>query len=211
MFHATTITYLTGLVFNLVLVLCMGPSPEALAGSPTGQPVAQLFLNALGRGPAVFFTLAGFAVMNLVAVSGLQSGSRTIFALARDDLLPLSRVWRRIARRSGTPIAAVWGYAVLEVVVALLGLVSSPAVAAVFNVCAVALNVSYLLPIVCKLVYSGRFERGPWHLGRWSVVANTVAVGWNVLMSVVFLLPTRMPVTSENVSFLLVWLGWVGN
>ncbi len=210
MFHATTITYITGLAFNLVLVLCMGPSPQALAGSQTGQPVAQLFLNVLGRGPAVFFTLAGFAVMNLVAIPGLQSGSRTVFALARDDLLPLSGVWRRIARRSGTPIAAVWGYAVLEVVVALLGLVSSPAVAAVFNVCTVALNVSYLLPIGCKLVYPGRFERGPWHLGRWSVVANGVAVGWNVLMSVVFLLPTRMPVTGENVSHLWFgcWWGW---
>jgi hypothetical protein len=31
---------------------------------------------------------------------------------------------------------------------------------------------------------------------------NVVAVGWNVFMAVVFFLPTRVPVTSENVSLL---------
>lgn len=184
----------------------MGPDPAALARTRSGQPVAQLFFNALGRAPAVFFTLAGFAVMNLVAVPGLQSGSRTIFAFARDDLVPLSRVWRRISPRSRTPVAAVWLYAALEIVVNLLGLASETAIGAVFNVCTVALNVSYLLPIVCKLAY-GRFERGPWHLGRWSVAMNVVAVVWNVFVSVVFFLPTRMPVTRENVSFgsFLLW------
>ncbi|KAK4156625.1 amino acid/polyamine transporter I [Chaetomidium leptoderma] len=197
--NATTFTYAIGFVFNLVLVICMG-NPLELVDSPSGQPVAQLFFNVMGRAPAIFFTLAGFAVMNLVAIPGLQSGSRTIFAFARDDLMPLSRVWRRISPRSHTPVAAVWLYAALVVVVNLLGLVSATAISAVFNVCTVALNVSYLLPIVCKLVY-GRFERGPWHLGRWSVAANVVAVGWNVFVSVVFFLPTRMPVTSENMNY----------
>jgi amino acid transporter len=187
----------------------MGPDPGALARTRSGQPVAQLFFNALGRGPAVFFTLAGFAVMNLVAIPGLQSGSRTIFAFARDDLLPLSRVWRRISPRSSTPVAAVWLYAALEIVVNLLGLASETAIGAVFNVCTVALNVSYLLPIVCKLVY-GRFEKGPWHLGRWSVAMNVVAVVWNVFVSVVFFLPTRMPVTRENVSSALFGFGLEG-
>lgn len=173
--------------------------PLSLISSPSGQPVAQLFYNALGRAPAVFFTLAGFAVMNLVAIPGLQGGSRTIYAFARDDLVPLSRVWRRISPRSQTPVAAVWLYAGLGVAVNLLGLVSHTAISAVFNVCTVALNLSYMLPIVCKMVY-GRFERGPWHLGRWGFVVNLVAVVWNVFMSVVFFLPTNMPVTSENVS-----------
>lgn len=172
--------------------------PVSLVNSPTGQPVAQLFYNALGRAPAVFFTLAGFAVMNLVAIPGLQGGSRMIYAFSRDDLIPLSRFWLRISPRSQTPVAAVWLYAGLGVAVNLLGLVSHTAISAVFNVCTVALNLSYMLPIICKMSY-GRFERGPWHLGRWSFVVNLVAVVWNLFMSVVFFLPTNMPVTSENV------------
>ncbi|KAK4236314.1 amino acid/polyamine transporter I [Achaetomium macrosporum] len=197
--NATTFTFLTGLLFNLVLVLCMG-DPVSLLHTPSGQAVSQLFYNAAGPVPALFFTLAGFAVMNLVAIPGLQSGSRTIYAFARDDLIPLSHVWRRISRRSRTPVGAVWLYAALEITVNLLGLASETAISAVFNICTAALNVSYMLPIVCKLVY-GRFERGPWHLGRWSFVANVVAVGWNMFVSVIFFLPTKVPVTRENMNY----------
>ncbi|KAJ4297399.1 polyamine transporter tpo5 [Collariella sp. IMI 366227] len=199
---ATTFTYLIGFAFNLVLVLCMG-DPLELARSRSGQPVAQLFFDTMGRAPAIFFTLSGFAVMNLVAIPGLQSGSRTIFAFARDDLVPLSHIWRRISPRSHTPVAAVWLYGALEITVNLLGLASDTAISAVFNVCTVALNVSYLLPIVCKLAY-GRFERGPWHLGRWSFAANVLAVVWNVFVSVIFFFPTRLPVTRENMNYAVV-------
>ncbi|KAL2021350.1 hypothetical protein VTK56DRAFT_7215 [Thermocarpiscus australiensis] len=199
---ASTSTYVIGFLFNLVLVLCMG-DPRELVASASGQPVAQLFFNAMGRAPAIFFTLSGFAVMNLVSITGLQSGSRAVFALARDDLVPLSRVWRRISRRSRTPVAAVWMYAALEITVNLLGLASGEAIGAVFNVCTVALNVTYLMPIVCKMVY-GRFERGPWHLGRWSMLANGVAVAWNVFMAAIFFLPTKLPVTRENMNYAIV-------
>lgn len=177
-----------------------GSTPASLLASPTGQPVAQLFANTLGRAPAVFFTLAGFAVMNLCSIPGIQGGSRTIFAYARDDLLPWSSVWRKLDACSGTPVAAVWLFVVLSVAVNVLGLIGEEAaVAAVFNICTVALNLSYLLPIVCKMAY-GRFERGPWHLGRWSWAMNAVAVGWNVFVSVIFFLPTKLPVTNKNVS-----------
>ncbi|KAK4144850.1 amino acid/polyamine transporter I [Dichotomopilus funicola] len=202
---ATTFTYFVGLLFNLVLVVCMtaatGSTPSALLQSPTGQPVAQLFANTLGRAPAVFFTLAGFGVMNLCSIPGIQGGSRTIFAYGRDDLLPWSGVWRRLDTRSGTPVAAVWLFVALSVAVNFLGLIGEEAaVAAVFNICTVALNLSYVLPIVCKLMY-GRFERGPWHLGRWSLPMNIVAVGWNVFVSVIFFLPTKLPVTNENMNY----------
>ncbi|KAK0730983.1 amino acid permease 2 [Lasiosphaeris hirsuta] len=200
--NATTFTYFIGFIFNLVLVLCMG-NPLDLVNSPSGQPVAQLFFNAMGRGPAIFFTLCGFFVMNLVAIPGIQSGSRTIFALARDDLLPFSNVWRRISKRSQTPIAAVWIYAALEIAVNLLGLASDTAISAVFNVCTVALNLSYVIPIVCKMMY-GRFERGPWHLGRWSTAVNAVAVVWNGFMTVIFFFPTKLPVTPENMNYAII-------
>ncbi|VBB71990.1 Putative amino-acid permease [Podospora comata] len=200
--NATTFTYIIGFLFNLVLVICMG-DPLELVQSPSGQPVAQLFFNAMGRTPAILFTLCGFAVMNLVAIPGIQAGSRTIFAFARDDLLPFSHHWRRVSKRSQTPIAAVWLYAALEIIVNLLGLMSDTAISAVFNVCTVALNISYLVPIICKMLYR-RFEKGPWNLGRWSFVMNVVAVGWNTFMAVIFFFPTRLPVAAENMNYAIV-------
>ncbi|KAL2154555.1 hypothetical protein VTH82DRAFT_3231 [Thermothelomyces myriococcoides] len=213
---AACFSYVIGLLFNLVLVICMGDDPAALLRFPSPlspllqssdaqqqqqqQPVALLYLRALGPAPAVFFTLAGFAVMNLVAVSGLQAGSRAVFALARDDLVPMSKVLRRVSARTQAPMTAVWAYATGVISVNLLGLASHAAVAAVFGVCAAATNATYILAIVCKLAY-GRFERGPWHLGRWSVPVNLVAVAWNAFISVIFFLPTELPVTRENMNY----------
>ncbi|KAL2161694.1 hypothetical protein VTH06DRAFT_8256 [Thermothelomyces fergusii] len=212
---STSFNYVIGILLNLVLVICMGDGPASLLGFPPSslsssppvrrsdaqeQPVALLYLRALGPAPAVFFTLAGFVVMTMSGVSSLQGGSRAVFALARDDLVPFSGVLRRVTARARTPLAATWAYAAAVVTVNLLGLASHAAVAAVFGVCTAAFNTTYIMTIVCRMAY-GRFERGPWHLGRWSVPVGLVAVGWNAFISVIFFFPTELPVTKENMNY----------
>ncbi|KAH8890418.1 amino acid transporter [Thozetella sp. PMI_491] len=196
---ASTFTYIVGLIFNIILIFCMGDI-NSLLHTPLGQPVAQLFLNSMGLPLAIFFTLGGFVIMNLAAIAGLQASSRTVFSYARDDLIPLSRVWRRISRRSTTPLAAVWVMAGLIIFVNLVSLVSQTAINAIFNVCTIAYNLSSLVPLVCKILY-GKFQPGPFHLGRWSLPLNIWAVAWNLFMTVVFLLPTELPATAENMNY----------
>src|SRR5689334_9295838 len=111
----------------------------------------------MGPGPAVFFCVTGFFVMNFVCIPSIHAGSRTVWAFARDEMIPLSRVWYRIHAVTDTPIYSVWLYASLCILVNLIGLGSHILIAAIFNVCAIALNWSYCIPIVCKLLY-GRFE-----------------------------------------------------
>ncbi|KAB5585405.1 hypothetical protein GE09DRAFT_1048531 [Coniochaeta sp. 2T2.1] len=94
----------------------------------------------------------------------------------------------------------LWTYASLCVLINLIGLASQVAIGAVFNVCAVALSLSYVVPIVCKLV-SGKFERGPWHLCVWSLPVNVWACGWNILMSAISLLPIELPVIAGNMNY----------
>jgi amino acid transporter len=154
----------------------------------------------MGPGAAVFFTVVGFLIMNFVCIPSIQAGSRTVWAFARDEMLPASYVWYRIWKRTDTPVLAVWLYSVLCILVNLIGLGSYITIAAVFNICPIALNWSYCIPIICKLLY-GRFERGPWHLGPASVFVNVWACVWNTFMSVIFLFPTVRPVAPDNVRF----------
>lgn len=195
---ASVFTYVAGFLYNIALAFCMG-DPQELLHSPTGLPVSQIFYNVMGPGPAVFFTVTAFFVMNFVCIPSVHAGSRTLWAFSRDDMVPLSRFWYRIDKRTDTPLYAVWLYVSLCILINLVGLGSPILIAAVFNICAIALNLSYCIPIVCKLAY-GRFERGPWHLGKFSVAINVWAVAWNGFLSVLFLLPTLRPVTPENVS-----------
>jgi amino acid transporter len=153
----------------------------------------------MGAGPAVFFTVTAFFVMNFVCIPSVHAGSRTLWAFSRDDMVPFSRYWHRVHKRTDTPLHAVWLYTLLCIAINLVGLGSPILIAAVFNVCAIALNWSYCIPILCKMAF-GKFERGPWHLGRFSTAINAWAVAWNAFLSVLFVLPIIRPVTPENVS-----------
>ena len=153
----------------------------------------------MGKGGAIFFAVAAFLIMNFVCITALQAGSRTIWAFARDELLPGSRIWYKIWRKTDTPVLAVWLYTVICILINLIGLGSYITIAAIFNLCAIALDWSYCIPIICKLCFS-KFQRGPWHLGKASVFVNIWACCWTSFVSVIFLFPTVMPVAADNVS-----------
>lgn len=70
-----------------------------------------------------------------------------------------------------------------------------------FNLAAIALDWSYVIPIFCKLVH-GQFEPGPWHLGKASFFVNIWACIWTMFVTIIFLMPTVRPVTALNVSCL---------
>ena len=194
---ALTFTYVVGWLFNIVLAFCMGEPTEILV-SPIAQPVAQIFFNVMGKRPAIFFTVAAFVVMNFVCITALQAGSRTIWAFSRDEMIPGYKLWYKIWRRTDTPVLAVWLYTLICILINLIGLGSYVTIAAIFNTCAIALDWSYCIPILCKLFF-GRFRRGPWHLGRASVFVNVWACIWTAFVSVIFLFPTFMPVAADTV------------
>ncbi|KAH8879999.1 amino acid permease [Thozetella sp. PMI_491] len=201
---ALTFTYVAGWLYNIVLVFCMG-DPAELISSPIGQPVVQIFYNVMGPGPAIFFAVMAFMVMNFVCITALQAGSRTIWAFSRDQMLPGSRLWYRVWKRTSTPVVAVWFYVFLCVAINLIALGSYITVLAIFNVCAIALDWSYCIPIICKLAFN-RFEPGPWTLGKASVFINVYACIWTAFVSVIFLFPTVMPVEADNMNYAVVIL-----
>ncbi|KAL2444001.1 putative amino-acid permease C15C4.04c [Exophiala dermatitidis] len=185
-------TYVGGWLFTIVLAYCMGDLEDIL-NSPVGQPVAQIFYNCTGKAGGIFFTVAAFLVANFCILAGIQAGSRTVWALSRDEMLPFSRVWYRINKTSQTPLNALALFCTCAVLINLIALGSSVTVAAIFNVTAIAYDWSYCIPILLKLRY-GQFERGPWHLGRASTMINIWSCVWTAFVSVLFLMPTAMPV-----------------
>ena len=197
---ALAFTYIGGFLFNIVLAYTMGDQNDILA-SPMAQPVAQIFYNRIGQAGGVFFTVAAFIVLNTTAMTAIQAGSRTVWALARDELLPGSGIWYKINRKTATPIYAVWLFSIICVLINLIALGSYIAISAIFNLTAIALDWSYCIPILLKM-FGGRFESGPWRLGKLGWFINAYAVAWTAFVTVIFILPTNLPVTAANVSFM---------
>jgi len=204
---AMLFTYVAGFLFNIVLCFCMGDPAEILA-SPIIQPVAQIFYNSLGKGGGIAFTIFGFIIIKFVCFTAMQALARTVFAFSRDRLLPLSSVWTIVTPFTGTPLYAVWISVFFCIVINLIGLGSYAAISGVFNICAIALDWSYVIPILCKM-FGGRFKPGPWHLGKFSYFVNAWACLWTLFVSIIFILPTVRPVTADTMNYAAVFLVFI--
>ncbi|KAK3065313.1 hypothetical protein LTS18_001064 [Coniosporium uncinatum] len=205
---AMLFTYVAGWLFNIVLCFVMGPrpsDPNSILNSPVEQPVAQIFYNSLGQAGGITYTVFAFIILQFVCFTATQALGRTIFAFSRDRLVPLSRVWTVINPRTGTPLYAVWIAVFWCIAINLIGLGSYAAIAGVFNVCAIALDWSYVIPIMCKLIW-GKFQPGPWHMGKFSFIVNVWACLWTLFVSIIFILPTARPVTADTMNYAPVFL-----
>lgn len=200
-------TYLAGFLFNIVLAFCMG-DPASIEDSPVEQPVAQIYYNSLGKSGGITFTVCAFIILQFVCFTATQALARTFFAFSRDRLIPGSNIWTKVNRISGTPLYAVWISIFWCIAINLIGLGSYTAILGVFNVCAIALDWSYCIPIACKLIF-GKFEPGPWHMGKASWYVNVWAIIWTAFVSVIFVFPTVRPVTAENMNYAIVYLGGI--
>ena len=221
---ALSLTCIIGLVFNLILAFCLTDVTELLA-SPIAQPDAQLFANVMGKTGGVVFSIAAFVVLNQTALTALQALARTAWTMSRDELLPGSRYWRRISSLSGTPVLAVWLSVVFCAAINLIGLGSYYAINAVFSVTAIAIDMSYIIPIACKVIFTKRlnaegkgFRPGPWNLGRFSTFINCYAIVWTSVITIIFLFPEVLPVTAQTMNYAVVllvgiflgaWLYWI--
>lgn len=146
-FIAMALTYVVGWLFTIVLTFTMG-EPSDILSSSLGQPVIQLFYNNLGKAGSIVFAVCAFLILNTCAMTAVQATARTVFAFSRDRLLPGSKLWKKINKRTDTPIWAVWFSVFWCAAINLIGLGSYITIAAIFNVCAIALDWSYCIPIM---------------------------------------------------------------
>lgn len=221
---AMLLTYVGGFLFNIVLSFVMGDKTSILE-SRMEQPVAQIFYNVLGKNGGIFYTVCAFLIIKFVTFTGMvgafnfdsafelqltwwfqQSLGRTLFAFSRDGLVPFSNIWVQINPVTQTPIYAVWVCVFWVIVISLIGLGSYAAIVGVFATTAIALDWSYCIPIVCKMAF-GRFEPGPWHMGRLSWWVNAYAVVWTFFASIIFILPTVRPVSGYTMNYAIAFLG----
>lgn len=127
------LTYVAGWLFTIVLAATMGTDATALF-TELEQPVVQLFYNVLGRDGAIVFGVCAFIILNTCTIASLQSLARTFFAFSRDKLIPGSSIWKKINKRTNTPLFAVWISVFLCAAINLIALGSYITISAIFNV-----------------------------------------------------------------------------
>ena len=169
--------------------------------SATGAPPAQILLDALGATSGKLLLLVVIGAQLFCGMASVTANSRMIYAFSRDGALPFSRVWHTVSPRTRTPVAAVWLAAGGALVLGLPYLINYTAYAAVTSVAVIGLYIAYVIPTLLRLGKGDDFQRGPWHLGRWSRLIGTVSVVWVIVITVLFMLPQVSPVTWESFNY----------
>jgi amino acid permease (GABA permease) len=179
------------------------------ATSATGAPPAQIFIDALNRRGGELLLLIVIVAQLFCGMSSVTANSRMIYAFSRDGALPASAFWHRINPRTRTPTNAIWLAAAGAFVLGLPYLWNTAAYAAVTSIAVIGLYIAYVLPTLLRLIQGPRFQRGPWHLGRWSMVVGVIAVVWVGFITILFMLPQVKPVTRTTFNYTPVAVGVV--
>lgn len=188
--------WLFGWILVIVIAACMSPDLTSVVGSKFGQPMAQIYYDALGKSGAIGLMTLLFIVQFLMGLSILVAVSRQSWAFSRDGALPFSRFIRVISVRLGyIPFRAVWFCVALAAVLGLLSLIAPAAAQALFSLAVAGNNVAWGTPILCRLVWGQKkFKPGPVYTGRYSI-----PIAWTAIVFLCFgTLLSMFPVGGPN-------------
>lgn len=200
---AVVVEGVVGLVFILPLCFTMPPLAELITAA-YGQALPVLFELVMGsKGGALGLLFLVLVLIMFCSLSITTAASRCTWAFARDNAMPLSKVWSRVDQRLGVPVYALILVSIIQMLLALINLGSSTAFIAFVSVAVTAVEVSYLIPTVVSLLHgrkevnSARFTCGP----RIGPVVNWIAVIWILFQLVLFSMPAALPVTATTMNY----------
>ena len=144
---AVAVSAIVGYLLLIALTLAIRDIPSVLnARDATGHQipaVIAILTDALGERAGALATALAVVAMWFCGLSAVTWSSRTIYAFARDEGMPGSRIWKRVSSRHSTPAPAIW----FCVVVAFLATISSGTYAAVTSISVMGLYFSYIIPV----------------------------------------------------------------
>lgn len=200
-------SFICGWMFLLSLTFSIQDPADGVAG--TYQIFKSVFAGRYGSYTgAAAFQIILFIASNFCGTFCVTSNSRMLYAFSRDHGVLGSRWWKQVNPVTGTPINSIICMVFLACALGTTMLSSSVAFVAASSIGIIGLEVSYIIPIFLRLTVARKwFRKGPFHLGRLSIVVGWIGVTWGCFISVVLVLPTIYPVTNTNFNYAPVLLG----
>lgn len=205
-----------GFIIVIVLAACINPDLSSVTGSKFGQPMAQIYFDAIGKRGTLGMMSLLFIVQFLMGLSILVAASRQAWAFSRDGALPFSRFFRPISQKFGyIPLRTIWGAVFLAAVLGLLSLIAPAAAQALFSLGVAGNNLAWGIPIFARVVWGQKkFKPGPFYTGdRFSVPIAWVAITFLVFGTLLSMFPVEGPgPTPQNMNYTVVinsavWFG----
>ncbi|KAJ5512781.1 hypothetical protein N7463_002333, partial [Penicillium fimorum] len=183
---------LLGFVSLAVIAASMDRNIEGILSSKFGQPMTQIYYDALGKNGALGFMSVVMIVQFFMGLSIVLAASRQSWAFSRDNALPLSSFFRKVSQRKFMryqPVRMVCGVAIAAVLIGLLCLIDEAASNALFSLAVAGNDLAWLTPILARLIWGGdRFIPGEFYTGKYL----SKPIGWVAVIYMVFVIVLSM-------------------
>jgi len=210
--NTVTATGLGGIAYLLALLFSTSDIDQVMAtddavSTLTGCAAVNVFIVACGWGVGSMLTWLVVANLFCAGISCVAVTGRITFALARDQAFPYSDYLMQVHPIMHSPIRSI--NFVSGIVSLLLLLTANPESANAFysivSLCTVGFEVSYGIPILCKLLFHQvPFPPSRYALGRWSFACGVVSCVWLFGSSLLFFFPSSGPLTLKTTNWLAV-------
>ncbi|MGH3391708.1 MAG: APC family permease, partial [Actinomadura sp.] len=186
-----------GVLGGLIIFTGLLAAPSLTDGRLAAEGLSYVLTSTLGDWLGKVL-LADVVVAIVVATMAIQtSATRMLFSMARDGVVPFSRLLAKVSPRTGMPTGTVLVTGVLSAVIVAINFASPDAFLAIGTTCIVLLYIAYVMVTVPLL---RQRLRGTWRggapggtdangkplfsLGRWGLPVNVLAVVYGVGMAI---------------------------
>jgi amino acid transporter len=169
MFYALATSIVIEFLMYVVYVLAIKDQGAVAAAS--SAPIEEIITQQVG--PVVTRIIVAVALTNVMAciLANILVATRLTYSMARDNMLPLSHVWRHVSPSNRTPTYAVLGLFGLSTILLLSALVSEKAFLLIIGLSSLAVFATYVLQTIALIIGHHRgtiptAEPGTFDLGR---------------------------------------------
>lgn len=156
-----------------VALILASPDVGAVLAGEVADPVSAAVVAGLGGWAEKPFLIVVVVAFVACGIAVQATAVRVVYSYARDGMIPLSRVWRRVSKLNQSPVYAV----LLVACLSSLAFLYANALAVLVAFATGAYYIGFLSPVVALLY---RRLRGTWQVPGRGRVGNALALVVNV-------------------------------
>lgn len=194
-------------VHQIIPICATLPALENLLDAPYGQALPYLFMQVLGsQAFAAALSILVAVLLFGACITMTTAASRCTWAMARDEALPGSSIFKKINPVTNNPLNAALLAFTVEALLCLIYLGNASAFNAFVSVAVFGLAVAYIIPIIISVSHGRREVNGAnWHCSHAiGLGINVVAIAWVAFELILFSMPTTIPTTPEFMNYAIV-------
>ncbi|KAG4425323.1 hypothetical protein IFR04_001473 [Cadophora malorum] len=209
MWMATLSAWVMSVPTLIIILFCIQDFDGIINGSYANNWAAYL-VQLVGQNGAVAILCLLWVDSTCATASYFMSAQRVTYAISRDGILPGSKYFRRLSKKSHMPIHAAFLVLAMSIAITTAVIGSVVAFSAITATATIATNVSYLFPILARQTVGRKtFTPAKWNLGRFSLPAAIITSCYITFLVIVLLMPQLYPVTAETLNYAPIMIGGI--